>query len=114
AIIYLNQEGRGIGLMDKIHAYKLQEEGLDTVDANIKLGHKADERDYGVGASILRSLGVHDIKLMSNNPAKREGLEQYGLRIVERVPLEIEPNDYNRKYMHTKKTRMGHELRKVK
>ena len=114
AIIYLNQEGRGIGLMDKIHAYKLQEEGLDTVDANIKLGHKADERDYGVGASILRSLGVHDLKLMSNNPAKREGLEQYGLRIVERVPLEIEPNDYNRKYMHTKKTRMGHELRKVK
>ena len=113
AIVYLNQEGRGIGLMDKIKAYKLQEQGLDTVDANLHLGHKADERDYGVGANILRSLGIHDMRLMSNNPMKRVGLEGYGLRIVERVPLEIEPNDYNRFYMHTKKTRMGHLLNQV-
>lgn len=112
-IVYLNQEGRGIGLMDKIRAYKLQEQGLDTVDANLHLGHKADERDYGVGANILRSLGVHDMRLMSNNPMKRIGLEGYGLRIVERVPIEVEPNDYNRFYMHTKKARMGHDLHKV-
>jgi len=112
-VVYLSQEGRGIGLMDKIKAYKLQEEGLDTVDANLHLGHKADERDYGVGANILRSLGIHDMRLMSNNPMKRIGLEGYGLKIVERVPLEIEPNDYNRFYMHTKKTRMGHLLHKV-
>lgn len=112
-VVYLSQEGRGIGLMDKIRAYKLQEEGLDTVDANLHLGHKADERDYGVGANILRSLGIHDMRLMSNNPMKRIGLEGYGLKIVERVPLEIEPNDYNRFYMHTKKTRMGHLLHKV-
>ncbi len=113
AIVYLNQEGRGIGLMDKIRAYKLQEEGMDTVDANLHLGHKADERDYGVGANILRSLGIRDMRLMSNNPMKRIGLEGYGLKIVERVPLEIEPNDFNRFYMHTKKSRMGHELEKV-
>lgn len=112
-IVYLNQEGRGIGLMDKIRAYKLQEQGMDTVDANLHLGHKADERDYGVGANILRSLGVHDMRLMSNNPMKRIGLEGYGLKIVERVPLEIEPNEYNRFYMHTKKERMGHKLEKV-
>ncbi|MCM1005802.1 MAG: bifunctional 3,4-dihydroxy-2-butanone-4-phosphate synthase/GTP cyclohydrolase II [Prevotella sp.] len=113
AVIYLSQEGRGIGLMDKIKAYKLQEQGLDTVDANLHLGHKVDERDYGVGANILRSLGIKDMRLMSNNPMKRIGLEGYGLRIVERVPLEIEPNSYNEFYMHTKKTRMGHDLHKV-
>lgn len=113
AVIYLNQEGRGIGLMDKIKAYKLQEEGMDTVDANLHLGHKADERDYGVGANLLRSLGIRDMRLMSNNPMKRIGLEGYGLRIVERVPIEIEPNEYNRFYMHTKKARMGHVLDNV-
>lgn len=113
AVIYLSQEGRGIGLMDKIKAYKLQEQGMDTVDANLHLGHKVDERDYGVGANILRSLGIKDMRLLSNNPMKRIGLEGYGLRIVERVPLEIEPNRYNEFYMHTKKTRMGHDLHKV-
>lgn len=113
AVVYLNQEGRGIGLMDKIAAYKLQEEGLDTVEANIHLGHKADERDYGVGAQILRSLGITDMRLMTNNPIKRVGLEGYGLNVVENVPIEIEPNEYNRFYMHTKKDRMGHDLHKV-
>lgn len=110
AVIYLSQEGRGIGLMDKIKAYKLQEGGMDTVDANLHLGHKADERDYGVGANILHLLGIHDMRLMSNNPMKRIGLEGYGLKVVEHVPLEIAPNEYNRFYMHTKKTRMGHDL----
>ena len=113
AIIYLNQEGRGIGLMDKIAAYKLQENGLDTVDANLHLGHKADERDYGVGANILHSLGITKMRLMTNNPVKRIGLEGYGLEITENVPIEVEPNDYNRFYMHTKKERMGHELNNV-
>lgn len=113
ALIYLNQEGRGIGLMDKIKAYKLQEEGLDTVDANLHLGHKADERDYGVGASILHKLGIRNMKLLTNNPVKRIGLEGYGLRVAETVPLEVEPNEYNRRYMQTKKTRMGHQLKKV-
>ncbi len=113
AIVYLNQEGRGIGLMDKIRAYKLQEEGMDTVDANLHLGHKADERDYGVGASILHALGIKKMRLMTNNPVKRIGLEGYGVEIVENVPLEITPNEYNRFYMHTKKTRMGHDLHKV-
>ena len=113
AIIYLNQEGRGIGLMDKIAAYKLQEGGLDTVDANLHLGHKADERDYGAGASILHALGIKKMRLRTNNPVKRIGLEGYGLEIVENIPLEIEPNEYNRRYMHTKKTRMGHNLHKV-
>ena len=112
-ILYLNQEGRGIGLMDKIRAYKLQEEGVDTVDANLRLGHKADERDYGVGAQILHLLGVKKMRLMTNNPVKRIGLEGYGLEVVENVPIEVEPNDYNRFYMHTKKERMGHDLRKV-
>lgn len=112
-IVYLNQEGRGIGLMDKIKAYKLQEAGLDTVDANLHLGHKADERDYGVGAQILHKIGVQKMRLMSNNPVKRIGLEGYGLEVVENVPIEIEPNDYNRFYMHTKKERMGHHLDKV-
>lgn len=113
AVIYLQQEGRGIGLMDKIRAYKLQENGLDTVDANLHLGHKADERDYGVGANILHSLGIRKMKLMTNNPVKRIGLEGYGLEITEIVPLEIEPNEYNRKYMSTKRERMGHLLHKV-
>ena len=112
-VVYLNQEGRGIGLMDKIKAYKLQEDGLDTVDANIHLGHKADERDYGVGAQILRSLGVEKMKLISNNPVKRIGLEGYGLNVEENVPIEIEPNEYNRFYMQTKNTRMGHDLHKL-
>jgi len=113
AVIYLLQEGRGIGLMEKMKAYKLQEEGMDTVDANICLGHKADERDYGIGAQILRELGIHEMRLMTNNPVKRVGLEGYGLTIVENVPIEIEPNEYNRFYMHTKKTRMGHDLHNV-
>lgn len=111
AIVYLNQEGRGIGLMDKIKAYKLQEEGLDTVDANLHLGHKADERNYGVGASILHSLGIKKMRLLSNNPMKRIGLEGFGIETVENVPLEIKPNKYNRFYMHTKKERMGHNLK---
>lgn len=109
-IVYMNQEGRGIGLMNKIKAYKLQEEGLDTVDANLHLGFNADERDYGVGAQILRQLGVRKIRLMSNNPVKRIGLEAYGLTIVENVPLIIEPNPYNAFYIKTKKLRMGHKL----
>ncbi|WP_299281344.1 bifunctional 3,4-dihydroxy-2-butanone-4-phosphate synthase/GTP cyclohydrolase II [uncultured Porphyromonas sp.] len=113
-VVYLNQEGRGIGLMDKIKAYKLQEEGLDTVDANLHLGHKADERDYGVGAQILRALGVTEMRLLTNNPVKRVGLEAYGLKVVETVPLEIEPNKYNEKYMHTKKVRLGHDLHNIK
>lgn len=110
AVVYLNQEGRGIGLMSKISAYKLQEEGLDTVDANLHLGYQADERDYGVGASILRDLGITKMRLMSNNPVKRIGLEGYGLEVVENVPIEIEPNEYNKDYMKTKKERMGHNL----
>lgn len=113
AIIYLNQEGRGIGLMDKIKAYKLQENGLDTVDANLHLGHKADERDYGIGANILHSLGIKNMRLMTNNPVKRIGLEGYGVSISEIVPLEVEPNPYNAKYMATKKSRMGHDLHKI-
>ena len=112
-IVYLNQEGRGIGLMDKIRAYKLQENGMDTVDANLHLGHKADERDYGVGANILHALGVKKMRLMTNNPVKRIGLEGYGLEVTENVPLEITPNEYNRFYMHTKKERMGHNLKQV-
>lgn len=112
-VLYLSQEGRGIGLMEKIKAYKLQEEGLDTVDANLHLGHKADERDYGVGAQILHLLGVRKMRLMTNNPKKRIGLEGYGLTVEEIVPIEIEPNDDNRFYMHTKKERMGHELHNV-
>ena len=113
-IVYLNQEGRGIGLMEKIRAYKLQEQGLDTVDANLHLGHQADERDYGVGAQILRQLGVGKMRLMSNNPIKRVGLEAYGLEVVESVPLEVQPNEHNAFYMKTKKERMGHLLHNVK
>lgn len=113
AIIYLNQEGRGIGLMNKMKAYKLQEEGMDTVDANLCLGFKADERDYGVGANILHKLGITKMRLMSNNPIKRVGLEGYGIEVVENVPLEVQPNEYNRNYMSTKKNRMGHDLHHV-
>lgn len=109
-VLYLNQEGRGIGLMAKIAAYKLQEEGYDTVDANIHLGFDPDERDYGVGAQILMELGVHKMRLLTNNPVKRVGLEAYGLEIVENVPIEITPNKYNERYLHTKKERMGHTL----
>jgi len=109
-IVYMQQEGRGIGLMNKLAAYKLQEEGYDTVDANLCLGFKADERDYGCGAQILRLLGVQKMRLMSNNPVKRVGLEAYGLEIVENVAVEITPNEYNLRYLKTKKDRMGHTL----
>ena len=109
-IVYMQQEGRGIGLMNKIAAYKLQEQGLDTVDANVHLGFKPDERDYGCGAQILRQLGVQKMRLMTNNPVKRVGLEGYGLEIVENVPIETTPNEYNLRYLQTKKERMGHIL----
>lgn len=109
-IVYLSQEGRGIGLMNKMHAYKLQEEGLDTVEANVKLGFAPDERDYGVGATILRELGVKNIRLLTNNPQKRAALEGYGLKIVENIPIVIEPNSYNRHYLETKERVMGHKL----
>lgn len=109
-LVYMNQEGRGIGLMKKIEAYKLQEKGMDTVDANVHLGFQPDERDYGVGAHILREMGVSKMKLMTNNPVKRIGLESFGLEIVENVPIEIKPNKYNEFYMRTKKERMGHDL----
>ncbi len=109
-LVYLNQEGRGIGLMAKASAYKLQEEGMDTVEANLHLGFKADERDYGVGAQILRSLGVTKMRLMTNNPVKRIGLESYGLEVAENIPIEVATNKYNRFYMETKKNKMGHTL----
>ena len=109
-VVYLSQEGRGIGLMNKIAAYKLQEEGDDTVDANIHLGFQPDEREYGVGAQILRSLGVGKIRLITNNPVKRVGLESYGLEIVDNVPIIIQPNEYNKEYLETKRVRMGHKL----
>ena len=109
-LIYMQQEGRGIGLMNKIAAYKLQEEGMDTVDANIHLGFKPDERDYGCGAQMLRHLGVHKMRLLTYNPTKRVGLEAYGLEIVDNVPIEITPNKYDLKYLRTKRDRMGHTL----
>ena len=109
-VIYMQQEGRGIGLMNKIAAYKLQEEGYDTVDANTHLGFKPDERDYGCGAQMLRQLGVHKMRLLTNNPVKRVGLEAYGLEIVENVPIEVVPNKYNERYLKTKRDRMGHTL----
>ncbi len=112
-IVYLNQEGRGIGLFNKIKAYKLQEEGKDTIQANIELGFRADERDYGIGASILHELGVGKIRLLTNNPVKRAGLEGYGLEIVEVVPIEVKPNKYNAYYLQTKKLKMGHFLELV-
>ena len=113
-VVYLNQEGRGIGLMDKIKAYKLQEDGLDTVDANLYLGHRVDERDYGVGAQILRQIGVTKMRLMTNNPVKRVGLEAYGLTVIENIPIEAKLNPHNEFYMKTKKERMGHLLPNVK
>ena len=109
-LVYMQQEGRGIGLMNKIAAYKLQEEGYDTVDANTHLGFKPDERDYGCGAQMLRHLGIHKMRLLTNNPVKRVGLEAYGLEIVENLPIEVTPNEFNRNYLRTKKERMGHLL----
>ncbi len=111
-VVYMNQEGRGIGLLNKLHAYKLQEEGRDTVEANLELGFKMDHRDYGVGAQILRSLGVRKIKLISNNPKKRAGLMGYGLEIVDTVPIEITPNKHNMDYLLTKRDKMGHDILK--
>ena len=112
-IVYMNQEGRGIGLMNKIRAYKLQEQGEDTVEANVHLGFRPDERDYGVGAQILREMGAHKLRLMTNNPVKRVGLESYGIEIVENVPIEIQPNRWNERYMRTKKEKMHHNLKLV-
>ena len=112
-IVYMNQEGRGIGLMNKIRAYKLQEQGEDTVEANLHLGFDVDERDYGIGAQILRTMGAQKLRLMTNNPVKRIGLESYGIEIVENVPLEITPNPYNERYMRTKKEKMHHNLKLV-
>jgi 3,4-dihydroxy 2-butanone 4-phosphate synthase/GTP cyclohydrolase II len=109
-VLYMNQEGRGIGLLNKLKAYKLQEEGLDTVEANIKLGFSMDERDYGVGAQILRELNISKLKLISNNPKKRAGLLGYGLEIVDTVPIETVPNEHNEKYLLTKRDKMGHNI----
>jgi 3,4-dihydroxy 2-butanone 4-phosphate synthase/GTP cyclohydrolase II len=109
-VLYMNQEGRGIGLFNKIKAYKLQEEGLDTVEANIQLGFNVDERDYGIGASMLRALGLGKIRLLTNNPVKRAGLEGYGVKIVENIPLIITPNEHNKFYLDTKRDKMGHFL----
>lgn len=111
-ILYMNQEGRGIGLMNKLKAYKLQEEGMDTVEANLELGFKMDERDYGVGAQILRHLGISKLRLITNNPRKRAGLSGYGLEVVENVPIEIHPNPYNENYLKTKRDKLGHEILK--
>jgi len=113
-IVYMMQEGRGIGLMNKIAAYKLQDEGMDTVEANLHLGFQADERDYGVGAQILQSVGVKKMKLMTNNPVKRVGIEGYGLKVTKIVNIEIEPNEFNQRYLKTKRDRMGHYLQKFK
>ncbi|SHJ16733.1 GTP cyclohydrolase II /3,4-dihydroxy-2-butanone 4-phosphate synthase [Tangfeifania diversioriginum] len=110
-IVYMMQEGRGIGLLNKIAAYKLQDQGMDTIDANIHLGFKADERDYGVGAQILRNLGVTKMRLLTNNPVKRVGIEGFGLEVVDTLPIEIEPNEHNQRYLKTKRDRMGHHLR---
>lgn len=112
AILYMNQEGRGIGLLNKLRAYKLQENGMDTVEANLHLGFPMDKRDYGVGAQILRSLGISKLRLMSNNPKKRAGLLGYGLEIVDTVPIEIKPNPHNEKYLQTKRDKLGHEILK--
>jgi 3,4-dihydroxy 2-butanone 4-phosphate synthase/GTP cyclohydrolase II len=106
----MNQEGRGIGLLNKLKAYKLQEEGMDTVEANLELGFGSDERDYGVGAQILRQMGITKIKLISNNPKKRAGITGYNLEIVETVPIEIKANSHNKKYLETKRDKMGHQI----
>ncbi|MCF8428806.1 MAG: bifunctional 3,4-dihydroxy-2-butanone-4-phosphate synthase/GTP cyclohydrolase II [Bacteroidia bacterium] len=111
-IIYINQEGRGIGLVNKLRAYKLQEQGMDTVEANLQLGFKMDERDYGVGAQIIRAVGITKMRLMTNNPTKRAGLIGYGLEIVENIPIVVEPNSHNKKYFDTKRDKMGHEFSK--
>lgn len=109
-IVYMMQEGRGIGLINKLKAYQLQEHGMDTVEANLKLGFKMDERDYGIGAQILRDLGIKKMRLISNNPSKRTGLQGFGLEVVDKVPLEISPNKYNQNYLRTKRDKMGHEI----
>jgi 3,4-dihydroxy 2-butanone 4-phosphate synthase/GTP cyclohydrolase II len=109
-LLYMRQEGRGIGIVNKLKAYKLQEEGMDTVDANLALGYAPDLRDYGIGAQILTDLGLKKIRLLTNNPQKIIGLEGYGIRIAERVPLLIEPNEFNKGYMNTKESKMGHLL----
>lgn len=111
-VLYMNQEGRGIGLINKLKAYKLQEQGMDTVQANLALGFPMDSRDYGVGAQILRDLGISKIRLISNNPQKRVGLIGYGLEIVEQVPIEIKPNPHNEKYLKTKRDKLGHNILK--
>jgi len=113
-VLYMNQEGRGIGLLNKLKAYKLQEEGLDTVEANLQLGFGMDERDYGVGAQILRHLGISKMKLMSNNPRKRAGLLGYGLEVVDTIAIEIKPNEHNEKYLTTKRDKMGHDILNTK
>ena len=110
-ILYMNQEGRGIGLGNKLHAYKLQEGGMDTVEANLKLGFKEDERDYGIGAQIIRAMGVSKIQLLTNNPKKRIGLNGYGIEITKTVAIEIEANKFNSKYLRTKRDKMGHNLK---
>ncbi len=112
-ILYMNQEGRGIGLLNKLKAYRLQEEGMDTVEANLHLGFQMDQRDYGVGAQILRSLGICKLKLMSNNPRKRVGLIGYGLEVVEAIPIRVAPNPHNEKYLQTKRDKLGHELNQL-
>ncbi|HNU87949.1 MAG TPA: GTP cyclohydrolase II, partial [Ferruginibacter sp.] len=109
-VLYMNQEGRGIGLINKLKAYKLQEQGMDTVEANLELGFDMDERDYGVGAQILRHMGISKMKLMSNNPRKRAGLLGYGLEVVEKIPIEIKSNPHNEKYLTTKRDKLGHEI----
>jgi len=110
ALIYLRQEGRGIGLMNKLHAYKLQEQGMDTVDANLHLGLPADKRDYGIGSQILRDLGIRKIRLLTNNPRKIYGLDGFGLQITEQVPIQVSPGEHNKDYLDTKRSRMGHHL----
>ena len=112
-LLYLNQEGRGIGLANKIRAYELQEQGLDTVEANERLGFKADQRDYGIGVQILKDLGVRTMRLLSNNPRKLVGLEGYGLSVAEWLPLEIAPGEHSARYLRTKRDKLGHKLRGV-
>jgi 3,4-dihydroxy 2-butanone 4-phosphate synthase/GTP cyclohydrolase II len=109
-VLYMNQEGRGIGLINKLKAYKLQEQGLDTVEANIQLGFGMDERDYGIGAQILRQLGISKMKLITNNPKKRAGINGYGLEVTETLPIEMQPNIHNQKYLFTKRDKLGHEI----